>query len=325
MHYTDSVYGPVTITEPVLIDLMATQAVQRLKHILQHGITGFLGITQPITRFDHSVGVMLLARQLGAPLKEQVAALLHDVSHTAFSHVMDHVFSEPTGQSYHERMKAAYLEQSDIPPVLARYGYDWREFVHEAAYPILEQDAPALCADRLDYFFRDGLALSLLTAEEAIKAVSHLRVQNEQIGVDDLPTAQWLAYTYMKADESSWSNSQAIGLYELMAGLIRTGLRLSAISEADVWLTDQAFWNKLVSCPDQALQRQVIQLTSPIRFIEAKTNPWRELRPKIRTIDPIVWGEGAGIRLSDLDADYGHALAAYHQQKRGILSLAIGS
>jgi len=57
-----------------------------------------IGVTNPTTRFDHSVGVMLLIRKLGAGsspasalLKEQVAALLHDVSHTAFSHVIDYV------------------------------------------------------------------------------------------------------------------------------------------------------------------------------------------------------------------------------------------
>ena len=57
-------------------------------------ITALLGITQPITRYEHSVGVMLLARRVGGGLREQVAALLHDVSHTAFSHVIDHVFHD---------------------------------------------------------------------------------------------------------------------------------------------------------------------------------------------------------------------------------------
>ena len=78
MHYLNAVYGPVSIDEPVLIDLISSSAVQRLHHILQHGITGFLGMTQPITRFQHSVGVMLLTRRLGASLSKQIAALLYD-------------------------------------------------------------------------------------------------------------------------------------------------------------------------------------------------------------------------------------------------------
>lgn len=82
-----------------------------------------------------------------------------------------------------------------------------------------------------------------------MQAVGHLRVQENQIGVDEPGTARWLAYTYMRAGERSWSNINVLGLYELMAQLIQTGLRVSAIAEADVWLTDQLFWNKLSACP----------------------------------------------------------------------------
>lgn len=94
MRYDDAIYGRNEITEPVLLDLMKSDAMQRLKGISQHGVTALLGITPPFSRFDHSVGVMLLVRRLGASLEEQVAALLHDVSHTAFSHVIDFVFND---------------------------------------------------------------------------------------------------------------------------------------------------------------------------------------------------------------------------------------
>lgn len=115
MNYQDFAYGRADIDEPVLVELMSTAAMQRLNGILQHGITGFLGTTRPITRFEHSVGVMLLARHFKAPLTEQIAALLHDVSHTAFSHVPDHFFSRPTGESFYEIMKETYLGEPDIP------------------------------------------------------------------------------------------------------------------------------------------------------------------------------------------------------------------
>jgi HD superfamily phosphohydrolase len=82
MQYDDELYGRVEITEPVLLDLIASEAMQRTKGISQHGITALLGITPPFSRFDHSLGAMLLVRHLGASVKEQIAALLHDISHT---------------------------------------------------------------------------------------------------------------------------------------------------------------------------------------------------------------------------------------------------
>src|SRR5262245_37777798 len=100
MHYTDPIYGEVNITEPVLAVLLDTAVMQRLKGIMQHGISGLIGLTTPITRYEHSLGAMLLVQRLGGSLAEQIAALLHDTSHTAFSHVIDYVVDGHHEQSY---------------------------------------------------------------------------------------------------------------------------------------------------------------------------------------------------------------------------------
>src|SRR5688500_7796340 len=102
MRYLDPVYGSCESTEPVLLEVMESAAMQRLRGVLQHGISGLIGITNPTTRFEHSVGAMLLVRRLGAAVPEQMAALLHDVSHTAFSHVIDYVYGSHDSQSYHD-------------------------------------------------------------------------------------------------------------------------------------------------------------------------------------------------------------------------------
>jgi HD superfamily phosphohydrolase len=99
MEYGDTVYGSTSFTEPMILDLMQSGAIQRLRSVLQHGITAVLGISQPITRFEHSVGAMILVHRAGGSVCEQAAALMHDVSHTAFSHVADFVFGG--ANSYH--------------------------------------------------------------------------------------------------------------------------------------------------------------------------------------------------------------------------------
>ena len=109
MIFEEPVYGPSTITSPVLLDIMNSKAMQRLHGVLQHGVSALVGVTRETSRFEHSVGVMLLVRRLGATLEEQIAALLHDVSHTAFSHVIDYVFDEHVTQGYHEEHKLEYV------------------------------------------------------------------------------------------------------------------------------------------------------------------------------------------------------------------------
>ncbi|MCI0521446.1 MAG: HD domain-containing protein, partial [Chloroflexi bacterium] len=157
----DRVYGACEVREAVLLDLLQSASVQRLDGVLQHGISGLVGVTRAVSRLEHSLGVMLIVRHFGAGVKEQVAALLHDVSHTAFSHVVDYVFDGCDTQSYHEEKKESFIAASDLPAALARHGYDWRDFLHEEDYPLLEQPAPRLCADRLDYFLRDAVDLGL--------------------------------------------------------------------------------------------------------------------------------------------------------------------
>ena len=137
MIYQDDVYGEVEITEPVILALLNTAALKRLNGIMQHGITALIGVTEPITRLDHSIGAMLLVKRLGASVEEQVAALLHDVSHTVFSHVIDNVFDSALSQSYHDQVKEAYADKTEIPTVLTQFGYDWKHVLEETNYPIL--------------------------------------------------------------------------------------------------------------------------------------------------------------------------------------------
>jgi uncharacterized protein len=226
MDYQDAVYGAVTIDEPLLLDLLASEAMQRLRGVLQHGVTALIGITRPVTRFDHSAGAMLLVRRLGGSLEEQAAALLHDVSHTAFSHVVDYVFANHDAQSYHDDHKQRFVAQTDLPELLERYGYHWRDLLDEHAFALLEQPAPRLCADRLDYFLRDSLDLKLATPAAVSRALDCLAVHEGRIICIDLHCARWLAETYLAADEASWANFREVGLYELAAQAIRRALEL---------------------------------------------------------------------------------------------------
>ena len=192
MQHDDELYGKVEVTESVLLDLMASDAMQRTKRVSQHGITALLGITPPFSRFDHSVGAMLLVRRLGGAVEEQIAALLHDISHTAFSHVIDFVFDDHSGQSYHEERKEEVVANSDVPAILRRHDKDWHAFMDEDEFSILEQPSPALCADRLDYFLRDLEFLKLANREEIRAAIESLKVVEGQIAVNEVGAARWL-------------------------------------------------------------------------------------------------------------------------------------
>lgn len=90
----DPIYGKVSISSPCAIEIIHLPEFLRLKAVLQHGITALVGLLPSplVNRFDHSLGAMILVKHLGGSEEAQLAALLHDVSHTALSHVTDLVF-----------------------------------------------------------------------------------------------------------------------------------------------------------------------------------------------------------------------------------------
>ena len=60
MKIIDKVYGMKEIEEPVLIDLINSRAIQRLKGVAQQGVPLKYNPQPPFSRFEHSIGVMIL-------------------------------------------------------------------------------------------------------------------------------------------------------------------------------------------------------------------------------------------------------------------------
>ena len=104
MRWEDRVYGTVTIDDPGIIALMARPTFQRLRGVRQAGPSALAFTFKTVTRHEHSLGVYLLLRRLGARREEQIAGLLHDLSHTAFSHAVDFLFDSEE-QDHHEGLK----------------------------------------------------------------------------------------------------------------------------------------------------------------------------------------------------------------------------
>ena len=71
------------------------------------------------SRFEHSLGVCHLIKILNGSQKEQIAGLLHDIPHTAFSHVIDYVL-ENKGENFHEKHKLRFLlnRELSVDPVV---------------------------------------------------------------------------------------------------------------------------------------------------------------------------------------------------------------
>src|SRR3989344_1720304 len=111
MKIRDKIYGSENVKEQVLIDLINSDPVQRLKGIAQFGIPDEYSHKKGFSRYEHSIGVLILLRKLKADLVEQSAGILHDISHTAFSHVVDGVAGDPTKEDYQDKRHKEFIRK----------------------------------------------------------------------------------------------------------------------------------------------------------------------------------------------------------------------
>lgn len=311
----DVLYGNVAVTEPVILDLLQDASLQRLHGVHQHGITPIINVNKvnpSVSRFEHSLGAMLLVRRLAPDdTAQQVAALLHDVSHTALSHVADYAF----GYVIHEVEKEQYVETTAIPEILSRYGYDWKHITSEVpgVWSLLEQPSPLLCADRLDYGLRDMVAFGIIPPATARTIVQQFAVHDERIVCTDVSLARELARGYMCCDSLAWANPRHSGLYRFAGDAIRLALSHGVIKKDDLWIgTDKEFWDKILHCGIPEIDDKTRYVNEHTTYEMVSSSKEGELvlklSLKLRTIDPEILIKQDGINvarhLTEMDTNF---------------------
>ncbi|TKC09543.1 HD domain-containing protein [Pedobacter frigoris] len=226
-------------------DLLNSNAVKRLGRIHQSGAIFLVNPNITHTRLEHSVGVMLLIRKLGGSELEQIAGLLHDVSHTAFSHVGDYVFGN-TEENYHEQVFEQMLKNSDIPEILGWHGYHVDQILN-GNFPILEQDLPGLCADRIDYTLRDSYHAGLITHSAARDFMKHLSIDTSVITVNTKEKAEWINNLYKSLIEEVFNHPLHVYANMKLTELIKKGLGKNELSADDLAKDDTYLLNKIRS------------------------------------------------------------------------------
>src|SRR5215813_2625613 len=156
----------------LMVRLIDSREFQRLRRIKQLGLGLYTYQGAEHSRFTHSLGAFHLMTRVLDRLGERysinpedrvaarAAALLHDVGHGSFSHVMEKVLN-----FHHEQWTVQVLlsEQTDIGELLRSHSHDLPQKVASIIEGKFKPSALAqlvssqLDVDRMDYLLRDSL------------------------------------------------------------------------------------------------------------------------------------------------------------------------
>jgi len=286
MQITDCLYGCFEV-EGVLADLIRSAPLQRLKRIHQGGAGYLVKPEWNGTRYEHSVGVMLLIRRLGGSLEEQIAGLVHDVGHTAFSHVVDYVYGEGE-ENLHERWHRRILRESEISAILQKHGFH-PESIFSGKWPLLEKPLPDLSADRIDYTLRDRVRYGGLSLSEVKRFLDDLSVGPEGIGVSSAEMAEWFVDRYVEEVIDFFLDPLNAYAQLTLAEAIRRSLNIGALCFDDWFLDDEQMIQKMRSGGDAKVRALLDRLHEGVRVEESEQAADFHFRSKPRMVDPLIY------------------------------------
>ena len=313
MNIKDNIYGNFNITEPVIGELLKCKDLTRLKYISQSGLKEFNNPSGTrYSRWEHIVGVMLLLRKLNANLEEQIAGLLHDSSHTAFSHVIDFVFNTHKYDNYAGDNLRNFLENSKIGKILEKYGINVRtigDYELHKRFNLLERPIPELCADRID----NGLRYMFYKGMDTKICVDNLIVRNNRIIFKSKRAAKKLAEGYLNGTKSDWGNAETGLRAHFLSNAIRLGLEKQIIEIKQFYVeSEKSIIKHLKASKDKQILENLRKVDGELKFVfDGKGNI--HVREKVRYVDPIFIEDGKLSKLTQADTRYKNAI--YEEKK----------
>ncbi len=223
--YRDSVHNIIRVNTDSLegrlvVSLIDTPEFQRLRRIRQLGLAYFAYQSAEHSRFTHSLGAFHLAARMVAKLRlgyeisdedqtaVRVAALLHDIGHGPFSHVIESILG-----FHHEEftIEAVLSRETEVGQLLRDYSSGLADDVAAIIRGDFRERALAqlvssqLDVDRMDYLLRDSLMTGakygiydlewIIKSIEINEADDHLYVSAPGIyAVEDYLQARYYMY-----------------------------------------------------------------------------------------------------------------------------------
>jgi HD superfamily phosphohydrolase len=277
---------------------------QRLNDLHQYGISVYNQKLNPYSRYDHCLGVYRLLQKENVPYYEQLSGLLHDASHTAFSHFGDFFFKSHHDDAWQDLNHNEYLAKTGLKSVIESHNINIDQIYHKnKAFTALDRPLPDLCADRLDYNLQGAFREQLISHEELLNLYQDVLYSDGYWSFSDQKLAEKLARASIHMMETIWSAPTGYISNLILCKIIEKAVELKALDADLIWLgTDSSLMQILNSLNDPFID-QGLQLIQELPSILKVGNQYK-IGYKCRAIDPYIRTEQGLKSLTTLSASY---------------------
>ena len=289
----DELYGEYYIDD-VIYEIMETKVFKRLKNIYQSGGGYLVNELWNVTRQEHSIGTMILSLKFNGSLEEQIKALLHDISHTAFSHVIDYILKNKD-ESYHEEIQKEFLNDKELLNIFEKYNLNIKK-VMSNSYKFLDAELPELSFDRIDYTLRDLFRQKRVSLKKIEKLLTHLVIYQNKLCINSLEIGKWFQKLYFQEVVEYFQNPLNMYINTMLCNLLTSALNEEIIQLQDFYFTDEYVLRKINSSSKKKELEDIINKKKYDDFLLLK----EKIKVKKRCIDPYILVNNEIKRISEI-------------------------
>jgi HD superfamily phosphohydrolase len=243
--------------KPYLINkLINSKPMQRLKYIDQYGMLSKLKIEhKSYSRFNHSIGVYKILKFFNASIEEQIAGLLHDVSHTVFSHVGDKVFNKVTSKiNYQDSVHNVILKSVGLTDILDRY-HDIN-IKSNSDYMMLHRSRPDINADSIEYVLSGSILEGYINEYEKMQIFNDIvyNIDEQVFEFKHREYADKFAQLMYDLNINVWQSDESKTIDRWLGMSIKRAISIGIINRMDLHiLIDDVVWNILLMSKDHII------------------------------------------------------------------------
>lgn len=303
----DKIWGEIEIKDKLIEKIILDKDFQRMKKISQFGIfkhSFLFGIE--FSRFEHSVGVYYLLKKFGAKRNEYIAGLLHDISHGAFSHVLDLIFINDGNEEFADSILYEKVSNSNIGRILRENSYHLDKIINNKKHIIFDKELPDIAADRIDYTLRDPLGMNVQLSK---KIIDSLKIVKGEFVFDNSFVANLFAQQYYILNNEFWSSAFWTVNHKILAQIIEHSIERDYIKKEDLFSKNDEQITKIIEeNRDKDIDKLIKKMKSldyhKIKVVSKKDKYDYRWKKKNRFIDPKILIGDRVKKLSDINPEW---------------------